>query len=243
GKALPHIEAHSAHVCFLDLQANLVGVGKATLDLVEQQATDTPALMGRMNVELMELDGLAVISSGRERHACNRLAVIGEQELGLWHVDALSQRAQRMPVAVDRRDPVRTVDRVVGVAPGLNEQLAHRLEIAFRSGADKHGYSIPRRALTRSLTACGFALPPVAFITWPTNQPASVGLALACSALSGLAAMTSSTAFSIAPVSVTCFMPRVSTTSRGSPPSFQMISNRSLAILPEIVPSLIRSTM
>jgi hypothetical protein len=60
-------------------------------------------------------------------------------------------------------------------------------------------------------TACGLALPPVAFITWPTNQPASLGLALACSTLSGLAAITSSTAASMAPVSVTCFMPRFST--------------------------------
>jgi hypothetical protein len=25
-------------------------------------------------------------------------------------------------------------------------------------------------------TACGLALPPVAFMTWPTNQPASCGL-------------------------------------------------------------------
>ena len=55
--------------------------------------------------------------------------------------------------------------------------------------------------------------------------------------------MISSTAFSIAPVSVTCFMPRLSTSSRGSPPSVQTISNRSLAILPEIVPSLMRSMM
>jgi hypothetical protein len=38
---------------------------------------------------------------------------------------------------------------------------------------------------------------------------------LACSTLSGLAAMISSTAFSMAPVSVTCFMPRASTISAG----------------------------
>ena len=55
--------------------------------------------------------------------------------------------------------------------------------------------------------------------------------------------MISSTTFSIAPVSVTCFMPRVSTMVRGSPPSCQTISNRSLAILPEMVPSPIRSTI
>jgi hypothetical protein len=37
------------------------------------------------------------------------------------------------------------------------------------------------------LTACGLALPPDAFITWPTNQPSSFGLAFACATLSGLA--------------------------------------------------------
>jgi hypothetical protein len=46
------------------------------------------------------------------------------------------------------------------------------------------------------------------------DEPAGeLGLALACSTLSGLAAMTSSTA-SMAPVSVTCFMPRSSTIRR-----------------------------
>ena len=91
-------------------------------------------------------------------------------------------------------------------------------------------------ACSRSLTAWGFALPPVDFITWPTNQPSMVGLALTCSTLSGLAAMISSTAFSMAPVSVTCFRPRASTISAGEPPSVQTISKTSLAILPEIVP-------
>src|SRR4051794_2570618 len=32
----------------------------------------------------------------------------------------------------------------------------------------------------RSFTDCGLALPPDDFITWPTNQPISCGLALAC---------------------------------------------------------------
>ncbi len=96
---------------------------------------------------------------------------------------------------------------------------------------------------SRSLTACGLALPPDDFITWPTNQPIAFGFALASATLSGLLAMMSSTTFSIAPRSVTCFMPRASTIARGSPPSAQTISNRSLAILPEIVPSAIRSRM
>src|SRR5215203_4331271 len=48
-------------------------------------------------------------------------------------------------------------------------------------------YSIPSFRLSISFTACGLALPPVAFMTWPTNQPRSVGFAFACSTLSGFA--------------------------------------------------------
>src|SRR4029077_19624082 len=48
---------------------------------------------------------------------------------------------------------------------------------------------MPSLDLSRSLTACGLALPPDDFITWPTNQATSCGLALACTTLSGLAAM------------------------------------------------------
>src|SRR5690606_36438127 len=90
----------------------------------------------------------------------------------------------------------------------------------------------PSFLFSSSLTACGLAFPPVAFMTWPTNQPTAWGLALACSTLSGLAAITLSTAASMAPVSVTCLRPRFSTISAGSPPSLQTISNTSLAILP-----------
>ena len=42
---------------------------------------------------------------------------------------------------------------------------------------------------TRSLTAAGAALPPVAFITWPTNQPASFGFCFAFSTWAGFSAM------------------------------------------------------
>ena len=95
-----------------------------------------------------------------------------------------------------------------------------------------------------SFTACGLALPPVAFITWPTNQPSMVGFAFACSTLSGLAAMICVDGRSR---SRRCRSPAscraLSTIARGSPPSLQTISNRSLAILPEIVPSPMRSMM
>ena len=43
----------------------------------------------------------------------------------------------------------------------------------------------PMRFFRSSLTVCGFALPPDAFITWPTNHPIAFGLALASATLSG----------------------------------------------------------
>ena len=45
---------------------------------------------------------------------------------------------------------------------------------------------MPSRFLRRSLTACGLALPPDAFITWPTNQPIAFGFVLASPTLSGI---------------------------------------------------------
>src|SRR6201986_299598 len=56
------------------------------------------------------------------------------------------------------------------------------------SQSDSIRSQTPRRFLSASLTACGFAFPPVDFITGPTNQPNMPGFALACSAFSGLAA-------------------------------------------------------
>src|SRR5271156_586859 len=56
---------------------------------------------------------------------------------------------------------------------------------------------MPSLDFSRSLTACGLALPPDDFITWPTNHWIAAGLAFAWATLSGLAAMMSSTTFSI----------------------------------------------
>src|SRR3546814_4380200 len=53
-----------------------------------------------------------------------------------------------------------------------------------------------------SLTAAGLALPPEAFMVWPTKNPNSLSLPERYSAtLSALAAITSSITFSMAPVS------------------------------------------
>jgi hypothetical protein len=85
----------------------------------------------------------------------------------------------------------------------VRRQRVARLRITRIAAGDSRPLQRPSRRFNASLTACGLALPPVDFITCPTNQPSMPGFALACSAFSGLAAMTASTAASIAPVSVT----------------------------------------
>ena len=81
--------------------------------------------------------------------------------------------------------------------------LVARREIARIRATNQLNHSMPSFDLRMSLTACGLALPPVDFITCPTNQPSMPGLAFACRALSKLAAMTSSTALAITLASVT----------------------------------------
>ena len=80
--------------------------------------------------------------------------------------------------------------------------VSRRRRRARRAGGERA--QAVRRFLSRSLTACGLALPPDAFITWPTNQPIAFGLVLASPTLSGFLAMMSSTSFSSAERSVTC---------------------------------------
>ena len=51
-----------------------------------------------------------------------------------------------------------------------------------------HAHS-PSLRFNTSLTACGLALPPDAFIAWPTNHPIAFGLLLASATFSGFLAM------------------------------------------------------
>src|SRR5690606_13062757 len=98
------------------------------------------------------------------------------------------------------------------------------------------------RARSTSLTCCGFALPRDAFMTCPTRKPSTCVLPPRyCSTWSGNASTTVSTSASIAARSVICVSPRLSMIPATVPPSFQSASKTSFAILPEIVPSSIRS--
>src|SRR4029077_11163111 len=83
-------------------------------------------------------------------------------------------------------------------ATGISENFATQTDAL-------HAHS-PSLRFNTSLTACGLALPPDALIAWPTNHPIAFGLVLASATLSGFLAMMSSMTFSIAPMSVTCFI-------------------------------------
>ncbi|ABQ66964.1 hypothetical protein Swit_0596 [Rhizorhabdus wittichii RW1] len=100
------------------------------------------------------------------------------------------------------------------------------------------GEGQPNVFLSSSLTTPGLALPPIAFIVWPTKKPNSLSLPPRYSAtLSALAAITSAITASIAPVSLVCLRPRSSTILAGSSPVSSMISNTCLASVPDNVPS------
>ena len=125
-----------------------------------------------------------------------------------------------------------------------------RLDVKNRTESDSKPLLQLRSATRRPASSSKSRSPPagspcrrLAFITWPTNQPMVFGFSFTCSTCFGLAAMMSSTIFSMAPVSVTCLRPRFSTMSAGSPVSSpsKIRAKTSLAILPEMVPSLMRS--
>jgi hypothetical protein len=66
-------------------------------------------------------------------------------------------------------------------------------------------------ARSKSLTCCGFALPLLAFMTWPTSALKALSLpARNWATLSALAAITSSMIFSSAPESFICLRPLAS---------------------------------
>ncbi|MNN23718.1 hypothetical protein D3C81_1371230 [compost metagenome] len=91
-------------------------------------------------------------------------------------------------------------------------------------------------------------MPFEAFIAWPTKKPnilprLASSAARYCSTWSALAASISSSMLSMAPLSVTCFRPLASMIWSALPSPLAMASKTILAILPEMVLSLMRRIM
>ena len=109
--------------------------------------------------------------------------VVCEQEFAILAHDPGADGCRGVPAADELRNLMGTIERVVGGMKGLCEKGADLLHVSFCCCADKEDHaaysSMPSFAFTNAWTACGFALPPVAFITWPTNQPANAGFACA----------------------------------------------------------------
>ena len=91
----------------------------------------------------------------------------------------------RVHAGVEHRPALRVLDQVGWNGQGDLTVLAldHVLEAADQSAAghgvelDGHGQA-SSAFFSSSFTTFGLALPPVDFMTWPTNQPNMVGLAL-----------------------------------------------------------------
>src|SRR5712692_4595527 len=97
-------------------------------------------------------------------------------------------------------------------------------------------YESSRRKI--SFTACGFACPRVARITWPTknlNTPSFPPLNFAT--LSGFFAITSRAACSIAEVSLICVNPSAATISTAPRPLSNIVANTFFPTAPVIFPS------
>jgi hypothetical protein len=124
---------------------------------------------------------------------------------------ARSRRKSRESVPTDSRRRLRRAATCC-LASSLRESFSvpfRRRGSCAAAACDCRGGSAPNAQtpsffFKRSLTACGFALPPDALITWPTNQPIALGLVLASATLSGFLPTMSSTSFSIAERSVSC---------------------------------------
>ena len=111
---------------------------ESSLDLVHQHAADPAPVHRRPDIELVQHDDAAALHRARERHAADRRAVIGHDELGMGLFQPRPQRLDGMPVVGDRGHAVATVDRVVGRVPCLHQQRAHGVEVAVARGAREH---------------------------------------------------------------------------------------------------------
>jgi len=93
----------------------------------------------------------------------------------------------------DLAPPTRPLSRAVDALRGGQAHAAAAGALDSKTGRRRTSSLAPqprgrqRSSLrrSRSLTTCGLALPADAFIAWPTNQPISAGLALACATFSG----------------------------------------------------------
>src|SRR5262245_16349167 len=147
---------------------------------VEQRFTLQKFFFGFMSVKAFRA---AKFDQNRANRLPSDSLARGHRPIFLWCRAAAAGRPRR-PLRA-RRSRTRNTD------PPDNEcSEPESPQHTWRMGSEGSGPSIaraqtPSLRLSTSFTACGLALPPDAFITWPTNQPISFGLPRACATLSG----------------------------------------------------------
>jgi hypothetical protein len=95
-----------ARVRLLDLQPHDLCVRKAVEHLVEKHPADAVPLEGGTHVELVQHDDVAVAIGGGERHPCEPLAVVGDQEFRTGPRQPVLERGYGVPVVGDLGDAV-----------------------------------------------------------------------------------------------------------------------------------------
>ena len=89
--------------------------------------------------------------------------------------DSQMRTVQYRSARLELRPPRRHCEHQFRRRRGIRRSIASRRPV--RTRAEPRGArQMPSFDLRRSFTACGLALPPDDFITWPTNQPSSVRL-------------------------------------------------------------------
>src|SRR6267154_1082971 len=141
---------------------------------------------------------------------------------------------------VAHRDSVRIHSQHNGAATHATQPRCGAARWRARRRRDRSPQP-PSFRRSSSFSCAGLALPAVAFMTWPTKNPNSLSLPARYSASrAGLRAITSSITRSMAAVSVIWRKPCASITASALAPPDHMVSNTSLAILPEMVWSQMR---
>src|SRR5690606_28362749 len=119
----------------------------------------------RADIKLMQRSLAFFGLAGKSHSVDAAIAIIGNDELRVRLPKIGLQYSDAVPLGGNGIHHFPPEEVVEGRVPGRYKQFMHCLEIGFCRASDPHYSSIPSLALTSSLTDCGLALPPVAFMT------------------------------------------------------------------------------
>jgi pantoate--beta-alanine ligase len=151
------------HLAFTPTVAEMYPPGFAT-----KISLAGPALGLESDFRPAFFDGVATVVAKLFLQCAPDIAVFGEKDFQQLCVVRQMCRDLDIPVEIVGAPTIRDAH---GLAMSSRNAYLDNRQLGIARQLNTI-HSIPSFAFTRSLTACGLALPPVDFITWPTNQPA-----------------------------------------------------------------------